>query len=65
MGKAAKRARASRENPAREALEGVDAAGKVGRRTLSMHTSWVAAVPPCMPSTTTASAPALTASMTS
>ena len=30
-----------------------------------MNTSWVAAVPPCMPSSTTASAPALTASATS
>ena len=31
----------------------------------SMKTSWVAAVPPCIPSTTTTSAPAATASFTS
>ena len=30
-----------------------------------MNTSWVAAVPPCMPSSTTTSAPAFTASATS
>ena len=35
------------------------------RPTCSMNTSWVAAVPPCMPSTTTTSAPACTASFTS
>ena len=40
-------------------------AGIVGMPTCSMNTSWVAAVPPCMPSTTTTSAPAFTASCTS
>ena len=40
-------------------------AGRVGIPTSSMNTSWVAAVPPCIPSTTTASAPAFTASITS
>ena len=40
-------------------------AASVGMPTCSMNTSWVAAVPPCMPSTTTTSAPAWTASFTS
>ena len=40
-------------------------AGRVGTPACSMKTSWVAAVPPCIPSTTTASAPALTARATS
>ena len=40
-------------------------AASVGMPTCSMNTSWVAAVPPCMPSTTTTSAPACTASFTS
>ena len=40
-------------------------AATVGMPTCSMNTSWVAAVPPCMPSTTTASAPAFTASAVS
>jgi hypothetical protein len=37
----------------------------VGRPTFSMNTSCVAAVPPCMPSITTTSAPAFTASAVS
>ena len=40
-------------------------AARIGIPTCSMKTSWVAAVPPCMPSSTIASAPALTASATS
>ena len=40
-------------------------AGSVGMPACSMKTSWVAAVPPCIPSTTTTSAPAATASFTS
>ncbi|SLJ82910.1 Uncharacterised protein [Mycobacteroides abscessus subsp. abscessus] len=40
-------------------------AARVGMPTCSMNTSWVAAVPPCMPSTTITSAPAFTASLTS
>ncbi len=40
-------------------------AASVGIPTCSMNTSWVAAVPPCIPSTTTTSAPAATASLTS
>ena len=40
-------------------------AGMVGIPTCSMNTSWVAAVPPCIPSRTITSAPALTASATS
>jgi hypothetical protein len=37
----------------------------VGIPTCSMNTSCVAAVPPCIPSTTTTSAPAFTASAVS
>ena len=40
-------------------------AASVGMPTCSMKTSWVAPVPPCMPSRTTTSAPAFTASWTS
>ena len=40
-------------------------AASVGMPTCSMNASWVAAVPPCIPSTTTTSAPAATASFTS
>ena len=40
-------------------------AASVGIPVCSMKTSWVAAVPPCIPSTTTTSAPAATASLTS
>jgi predicted phosphodiesterase len=40
-------------------------AGSVGMPTCSMKTSCVAAVPPCIPSTTMTSAPAFTASCTS
>ena len=40
-------------------------AASVGMPTCSMNTVCVAAVPPCMPSTTTTSAPACTASFTS
>ena len=40
-------------------------APRIGSPTCSMNTSWVAAVPPCMPSSTTTSAPALTASAVS
>ena len=40
-------------------------AGSVGIPACSMNTSCVAAVPPCIPSTTTTSAPAATASLTS
>ena len=40
-------------------------AGSVGIPTCSMKTSCVAAVPPCIPSTTITSAPAFTASWTS
>ena len=42
-----------------------DRRSSVGMPTCSMKTSWVAAVPPCMPSTTITSAPAFTASWTS
>jgi hypothetical protein len=40
-------------------------AARVGMPTCSMKQVWVAAVPPCMPSTTTTSAPECTASLTS
>ena len=40
-------------------------AARVGMPACSMNVSWVAPVPPCMPSTTTTSAPAATASFTS
>jgi hypothetical protein len=40
-------------------------AASVGMPTCSMNTVCVAAVPPCMPSTTTTSAPECTASFTS
>ena len=40
-------------------------AASVGTPTCSMNTVCVAAVPPCMPSTTTTSAPAIAASFTS
>jgi hypothetical protein len=40
-------------------------AAMIGIPTCSMNTSWLAAVPPSMPSSTITSAPALTASATS
>jgi hypothetical protein len=40
-------------------------AASVGMPVCSMKKSWVAAVPPCIPSRTTTSAPASTASLTS
>ena len=40
-------------------------AARIGSPTCSMKTSWVAAVPPYMPSSTTTSAPDFTASAVS
>ena len=55
----------SRAPMSRSASAAMRTAGRVGMPACSMNTSWVAAVPPCMPSTTTTSAPAATASFTS